>query len=67
MAGSPSSKSSRRRLYWLLIIPYVATLFPQFYASDKPELFGIPFFYWYQFLWIVLSAVVTGTVYLLTR
>jgi len=30
-------------------------------------LFGFPFFYWYQFAWVPLSAVLTGIVYLVTR
>jgi hypothetical protein len=34
------------------------------YASITPELFGIPFFYWYQFLWIAIGAAITIVVYL---
>lgn len=67
MAGTSRSKSSRRGWYWLLVLPFAATLFPQLYASGGPDLFGIPFFYWYQFVWIVLSGVFTGAVYLATR
>jgi hypothetical protein len=29
------------------------------YAREDPELFGFPFYYWYQFLWIVLTAGIT--------
>jgi hypothetical protein len=67
MARNTPPKVKRRGLYWLLVLPLLATLLPQLYAFDKPELFGVPFFYWYQFVWIVLSGVVTGAVYLLTR
>jgi hypothetical protein len=67
MAGSERSRLARRRFYWLLVVPFLATLFPALYAKSGPELFGIPFFYWYQLLWIVLSGVVTGIVYLATR
>lgn len=67
MADRGESKQRRRRLYWLLVIPFVATLFPGLYAKSGPELFGLPFFYWYQLLWIVLSGVMTGVVYLVTR
>ena len=28
-----------------------------------PELFGFPFFYWYQFLWVPLAAFLTWIVY----
>jgi hypothetical protein len=67
MARPTRSPSSRRSLYWLLAIPFAATLFPQVYASGGPALWGIPFFYWYQLAWIVASGIVTGAVYLLTR
>ena len=36
---------------------------PGFYARDDPELAGIPFFYWYQVAWILLSAIITAIVY----
>lgn len=49
--------------YLFLIIPWVATLWVPFYASDQPELGGMPFFFWYQFLWIIISAVLTAIVY----
>ncbi len=49
--------------YILLIIPFIASLWVPFYASAKPEVFGIPYFYWYQFLWVLISAVITAIVY----
>jgi hypothetical protein len=60
-------RNPRRFAYGLLVIPFVATLWPPLYAHAEPSVAGIPFFYWYQFVWIVLSSVVIGTVYLLTR
>jgi hypothetical protein len=58
----------RNRLwYWLLLIPFAATLVPPLYARSAPALFGFPFFYWYQILWIVLSAVIVWIVYIATR
>lgn len=53
--------------YWLLAVPFVATLVPQFYAHAAPALFGFPFFYWYQMAWIVLSALNVWIVYAATR
>ncbi len=53
--------------YVLLIIPFIATLYPPFYASVKPELWGIPYFYWYQFLWVLISAALTVVVYKATK
>jgi hypothetical protein len=58
--------SSGKRFHWwslLLIIPFIAVLWPPFYAFDKPEVWGIPFFYWYQFLWVAISALLTAFVY----
>ena len=56
-----------RLWYWLLAIPYVGTLWVPFYAKLSPPLFGIPFFYWYQILWIVIGSLITGIVLLITR
>jgi hypothetical protein len=53
--------------YWLLLLPFVALLFPGLYARTSPQLFGFPFFYWYQFAWVILSALITGLVYVRTR
>jgi Protein of unknown function (DUF3311) len=53
--------------YLLLVIPFVAVLWVPFYASSSPQLWGIPFFYWYQFLWILITGVLTAIVYRATR
>lgn len=58
---------SRWRWYWLLLLPYLALLWPPLYVRAEPQVAGIPFFYWYQFIWIALSGAITGLVYLLTR
>lgn len=58
---------NKRFFHWLLVVPFVATLVPPFYARMQPALFGFPFFYWYQILWIVLSALLVWYVYLATR
>jgi hypothetical protein len=56
-----------RGWYWLLLVPLVGTLVPAFYNSEDPTLAGIPFFYWYQLLWVPLSVIVTFLVYRGTR
>jgi Protein of unknown function (DUF3311) len=56
------------RWHWarlLLIIPFVAMLWVPFYNRTEPTLGGFPFFYWYQLLWILLSGLIIGLVYLL--
>lgn len=60
-------RKSRSAWTWLLIIPAIALLVPSTYARDTPELFGFPFFYWYQCLWILLTGIITGIVYFVVR
>jgi hypothetical protein len=63
----PRKPAYRSRWNLLLILPVAALIFPGFYARETPELFGIPFFYWYQFAWIILTAALTGLVYRLAK
>ena len=51
----------------LLLVPFVALLWVPFYNRTTPEVFGIPFFYWFQFLWVPITALVTWLVYVATR
>jgi hypothetical protein len=53
--------------YLLLLIPIVGLLTTPIYAKADPELFGFPFFYWYQFAWVPVSVVITYFVYTRTR
>ncbi len=62
MEGRPS-----RWWYALLTLPVLALIYPPLYARQDPEFAGIPFFYWYQFVWVLLSAGLTLVVYLATR
>lgn len=65
---SPRRPTQRRRLVLLLLlIPFIGTLWVASYASLTPTLWGIPFFYWYQLLWIVISAALTIIVYTVDR
>jgi hypothetical protein len=45
-------------------VPYIAVLWVPFYNSAEPSLYGVPFFYWYQMLWILLGVVTLVPVYL---
>jgi len=53
--------------YLLFVVQFAAVLWPPFYNSAEPRWIGIPFFYWYQMLWVIISAVTTAVVYLATR
>lgn len=57
----------RKPILLLLLLPIVATLVPEFYNFTKPAIGGMPFFYWWQLLWIAGVALCTGIVYLATR
>ena len=47
----------------LFVIQFIASLWVSSYNKVDPTWIGIPFFYWYQMLWIVLCAVVCLIVY----
>ncbi|AKA72707.1 DUF3311 domain-containing protein [Saccharolobus solfataricus] len=41
----------------LLIIPFIAYFAIPTYNKVEPDLGGLPFFYWYQTLWLALSTI----------
>ncbi len=53
--------------YLLLIIQFVGVLWPPFYNKAEPSLAGMPFFYWYQLLWVIIGAILTAIVYFATE
>jgi len=56
-----------RAWYWLLLVPLIGTLIPPIYNSEDPTFIGIPFYYWYQMVWIPVSVACTVVVYRQTR
>ena len=50
----------------LLLVPLISLVTPLFNVRD-PELFGLPFFYWFQMAVIPLGILCTLAVHLLTR
>ncbi len=56
-----------RGSYVLLAVPLIGVLIPAIYNTKDPALIGIPFFYWYQILWVPLSVLCTIAVYRATR
>ncbi len=55
-----------RASYVLLLVPF-ATLLAPVYLRATPELAGVPFFYWYQFAILAISAGLTAIVYVMTK
>jgi hypothetical protein len=53
--------------YLLFLVQFVAVLWPPFYNKLDPTWIGMPFFYWYQLLWVLVGAVFTAIVYFATE
>jgi hypothetical protein len=62
MGGQPS-----RWWYALLVLPLLGLLYPPLYATRDPEIAGVPFFYWYQFAWVIGAVIITLVVYAKTK
>jgi Protein of unknown function (DUF3311) len=63
----PSGRVLRVIAYALLLAECLVILIPSVYGRAAPKLFGIPFFYWFQLLWIIVAMVVTSIAYLLVE
>ncbi len=50
----------------LLLVPIVVPLLVPLYARETPALIGIPFFFWFQFVLIPVTAVMTSLAFLVT-
>jgi hypothetical protein len=62
--------ASGRLRFWprlLFLIPFAAMLWVSSYNRTQPELFGIPFFYWYQLLWILIGSAIVLLVYTIDK
>ncbi|MBD0422349.1 DUF3311 domain-containing protein [Streptomyces sp. NPDC052309] len=46
-----------------LVAPFVAMLWVGSYAKTDPAFIGIPFFYWYQMAWVLISTALTMIAY----
>ncbi|GGT39398.1 DUF3311 domain-containing protein [Streptomyces purpureus] len=46
-----------------LIAPFVAMLWVSSYAKTEPAFIGMPFFYWYQMAWVLISTALTMVAY----
>lgn len=64
-----SKLAAVRPAYWvagiLLAASVVIPLLVSTYARDEPQLWGFPFFYWYQLGWVFISAITVSISYLL--
>lgn len=65
------NEPSERRAGWswwylLFLVQVIAVIWPPFYNKAEPSWIGLPFFYWYQLLWVVIGAVLAALVYFAT-
>ena len=63
-----AEKKKRGRSWWylLFVIQFAVALWPPLYNKVDPTFLGMPFFYWFQLLWVFVSAALTGVVYFAT-
>jgi hypothetical protein len=68
--GLMNQAGERRAWSWwylLFVVQFIAVLWPPFYNKAEPALIGMPFFYWYQLLWVIIGAILTAIVYFATE
>lgn len=64
----PPVITARRVIAGLCVVaPFIALVWVSSFATLGPHLWGIPFFYWYQMLWVPLSGVLTVIAYMVLR
>ncbi len=53
--------------YLLFAIQFGIALWPPLYNKVEPYWIGIPFFYWFQLLLVLVGAILTAVVYFATE
>jgi len=63
-----TGKSDLRFSAWnlLLLVPLLM-LITVWYNRDSPRLFGMPFFYWFQFVYVFVGVACVWIVYAMTK
>lgn len=49
--------------YLLFVIQFVLLLWPPLYNRAEPSLIGLPFFYWFQLLFVFVASALNAIVY----
>lgn len=64
---TPPDPAPRRgvRAFWYTIffLAGLVAMYWPLYNRVEPMLLGLPFFYWFQFLWVTSGAVIAGLAY----
>jgi Protein of unknown function (DUF3311) len=64
--NNTSDKQGKWSWWYLLFVIQLVVLWPPFFNAAEPAWMGIPFFYWYQLLCVIIAAVLTAVVYFAT-
>ncbi|GGL87664.1 DUF3311 domain-containing protein [Nakamurella endophytica] len=66
--GGTGARGGLRFSVWnlLLLLPLLMLITPWF-NKDRPRLFGLPFFYWYQFAFVFVGVACVAIVFAATR
>jgi len=67
MNNTQGKRSGWSWWYLLFAIQYAICLWPPLYNKAEPYWMGIPFFYWFQLLLVIVAAVLTAVVYFATE
>lgn len=67
MRGADKKPGRASWWYLLFVAQFLVVLWPPLYNKIEPTFAGLPFFYWFQLLWVIVSAVSTAVVYWATR
>lgn len=67
MNSVDGKRGGRNGWLWLFLIEFMLVLWPPFFNKLEPTLGGLPFFYWYQLVCVLVAAVITAIVYFKTR
>lgn len=65
MAEGPR-RGGRSWLYLFLLVQFVLCLWVPLYNRVEPSFAGMPFFYWFQLLLVLVGAALTAIVYFAT-
>jgi hypothetical protein len=61
--ASEQGNDGDRRWRLLLLIPFLGLVWVPFYNKVDPTIYGLPFFYWYQFIWVFITPALTWIVF----
>jgi hypothetical protein len=67
MSGAQKKRRGWSWWYLLFVFEFAAVLWPPFFNRTDPSWIGLPLFYWYQLVWVLLGVMITAIVYFATE